>query len=335
MLDKIKRILIIENQQFQYDAIYGYLHEYDVYPKRNEYITFIDNVRVWVNRQYKNRDKAFDYINKVVIDNNIDIIIMDQILGGAHHCLKGIDLAKQINSNRTDRGKLIPFLFLSKIEYNDKQRLLDYDAYVGQYPDSSIWAHKGYFGDEILNEDYFHKHILESIEKLLFSSINIINEQLISSDQHRVRIFYSYSHNDKFYRDGLETHLKILERQNIISSWHDRNIDAGDDWKSVIDENLEGADIILLLISADFIASDYCWDIEMTRALERHNANEATVIPIIIRAVNWKHAPFATCQALPDEAKPVALWDDIDTAWTRVSEGIEKVILKIIQKKNM
>ena len=141
-----------------------------------------------------------------------------------------------------------------------------------------------------------------------------------------VKIFYSYSHKDEPYRNTLETHLKILERTGVIDQWHDRNIEAGDDWKTAIDENLERAEIILLLVSADFIFSDYCWEKEMSRALERHKAGEATVIPIIIRDANWKSAPFAAFQALPKDAKAVTLWPNEDSAWKSVSEGIERVV---------
>ena len=153
-----------------------------------------------------------------------------------------------------------------------------------------------------------------------------------SYDKPRVKIFYSYAHEDEYYRNKLETHLKILERAGLIDQWYDRYIDPGDDWKNAIDENLERADIILLLVSADFIDSDYCWEIEMKRALERHESGVATVIPIIVRDVNWQSAPFATFQALPKDAKAIKLWSDEDTAWKNVSEGIEEVVNKRMKK---
>jgi internalin A len=99
-------------------------------------------------------------------------------------------------------------------------------------------------------------------------------------------LFYSYAHKDESLRNELETHLKLLQRQGRIESWHDRDIEAGDEWKRKIDDNLERADIILLLVSADFIASEYCYEKEMTRAIERHEKNEARVIPVIVRDVN-------------------------------------------------
>lgn len=78
-------------------------------------------------------------------------------------------------------------------------------------------------------------------------------------------------------------------------------------------------------MSADSIASGYCYDKEMKRALERHEGGEAVVIPVVVRDVNWKSAPFAKLQALPKDGKAVALWEDRDPAWRNVSEGIEKV----------
>ncbi|MDA1327015.1 MAG: TIR domain-containing protein, partial [Proteobacteria bacterium] len=140
------------------------------------------------------------------------------------------------------------------------------------------------------------------------------------------KLFYSYSHKDESLRTELETHLKILLRRGLIESWHDRKIEAGDDWKASIDENLESADIILLLISADFVASDYCWEIEMKRALERHKAGEAQVVPVIIRDVDWHKAPFGKLQALPTDGKAVTTWSNKDTAWRNVAEGIEKIV---------
>jgi hypothetical protein len=105
---------------------------------------------------------------------------------------------------------------------------------------------------------------------------------------------------------ALETHLALLRHEGVIASWHDRKIVAGQEWKGQIDRHLDEADIILLLVSADFLASDYCYEIEMQRALARHQAGEACVIPVIIRAVDWNSAPFANLQALPKDAKPVS-----------------------------
>lgn len=117
-----------------------------------------------------------------------------------------------------------------------------------------------------------------------------------------------------------------MKRQGIINGWSDRDINAGDEWKTSISDKLESAKVVLLLISADFLASDYCYDIEMKRALERHDSGEAKVIPIILRSCDWSGAPFSKLQALPTEAKPIDLWVNSDEAFTLVSKGIGKTI---------
>jgi len=147
-----------------------------------------------------------------------------------------------------------------------------------------------------------------------------------------VEIFFSYSHKDEPFREQLETHLSMLKRQGLIKPWHDRMITAGDEWKGQIDDNLNAADIVLLLVTANFLASDYCYDIEMTRAIERHEIGEARVIPIILAPVEgWMHSPFAKLQVLPKDGKPVTKWDDRDEAFVNVAQGIRRAIESLSQ----
>lgn len=141
-----------------------------------------------------------------------------------------------------------------------------------------------------------------------------------------VQVFFSYSHRDEDLRDELSKHLSILKRQGVIHEWHDRQIPAGSEWKEAIDDRMNQAQVILLLISSDFLASDYCHEIEMKRALERHDNKEAIVIPIILRSCDWQGALFGKLQALPKDAKPVTKWPDKDEAFTSVAQGIRKVI---------
>ena len=149
-----------------------------------------------------------------------------------------------------------------------------------------------------------------------------------------VEVFFSYSHKDQHFRDQLETQLSLLKREGLISSWHDRKIDAGEEWAGKIDEHLNSAQIILLLISADFIASDYCYDIEMKRALERYEAGEAYVIPVILRWVDWRNTSFGKLQALPRDAKPVTSWIDCDEAFFDITQGIRKIVEQLSLKRN-
>lgn len=149
-----------------------------------------------------------------------------------------------------------------------------------------------------------------------------------------MKIFISYSHKDEGHRNNLVTHLAPLKRDGVIEVWHDRKISAGREWADQIDENLEQASIILLLISSDFLASDYCYDKEMSRALEKHQNGEARVIPIIIRSADWATAPFAKLQALPQEGKPIDNWRKKDEAWTDVAKGIRQVVQELSSNAN-
>ena len=143
-----------------------------------------------------------------------------------------------------------------------------------------------------------------------------------------IEIFCCYAHEDEMWLRKLETHLSLLKRQKIISLWHDRLILPGTDWAKAIDTHLETASVILLLVSADFFASDYCSGIEMQRAIARQEAGEALVIPILVRKTDWTDAPFAHLRALPTDAKPIASWRNKDTALADVAAGIRRVIIE-------
>jgi TIR domain len=143
-----------------------------------------------------------------------------------------------------------------------------------------------------------------------------------------MKIFYSYAHEDEHLRKKLETHLGLLQQQGLITAWHDRRISAGKEWMNEISSHLDTAQIILLLISSSFLASKYCYGSEMMQALERHNAGVARVIPIILRPVDWRDAPFSKLQALPTDGKPVTGrgWHNRDEAFADVAQGIRKVV---------
>lgn len=141
-----------------------------------------------------------------------------------------------------------------------------------------------------------------------------------------VEIFYSYAHEDERLRKKLETHLSLLKQEGLITGWYDREIRAGVEWAHEIEAHLRSAHIILLLVSPDFMASSYCYSIEMKRALERHDANEARVIPIILRPTDWKRAPFSKLQVLPSNSRPISRWPDRDEAFLNVAQDIRKAV---------
>lgn len=143
-----------------------------------------------------------------------------------------------------------------------------------------------------------------------------------------VELFFSYAHKDEKFKDDLVDHLSVLRRKGVISAWHDRNIDAGDEWAKAISENLEKADIILLLVSTSFLASDYCWSIEMERAMARYESGEARVVPVILKPCDWSDTPFKKLLALPKDGKPITTWSSTDEAYVDVVMGIRKALGK-------
>lgn len=144
-----------------------------------------------------------------------------------------------------------------------------------------------------------------------------------------LKLFYAYAHEDETLRNQLDTHLSILQRQKVIEGWHDKDITAGSLWQKEIDTHLKEADIILLLVSADFMGSDYCYEVEMTEALKRQAAGEARVIPIILRPCVWESSPLGELQALPKDAKAVTVWPNRDAAFTDIAKGIRKAIKEL------
>jgi type II secretory pathway pseudopilin PulG len=143
-------------------------------------------------------------------------------------------------------------------------------------------------------------------------------------------VFFSYAHRDKGFRDRLEEHLSNLKYRGLITTWYDREISAGEEWAQQIEISLNKAQVILLLISASFMASEYCYSIEMRRALERHEHHEADVIPILLRPVLYTDAPFAKLQMLPTNGIPIVLWHDRDSAFVDIAYAIEKVAKKYV-----
>lgn len=137
--------------------------------------------------------------------------------------------------------------------------------------------------------------------------------------------------------NNLKVYLSPLQREGLIETWYDRDISAGTEWNREITIHLNEAHIILLLVSPDFINSDYCYSIEMKRAIERHDSGEVRTIPLILRPTEWRNTPFSKLQALPRDGKPITSArrnHDRDRLFLEVAEGIRKAI-ESIQNRNL
>jgi TIR domain len=144
-----------------------------------------------------------------------------------------------------------------------------------------------------------------------------------------LEVFCCYAREDQDMLRHLKKHLAPLVRGGQITIWSDINLNAGVEWEKELHQHLESADIILLLISPDFMDSDYCYSIEMGRAITRHKAGSAQVIPVLLRPTFWRNALFAKLQMVPRDAKPVASWLDRDDAFHDVTVQVDQVVSKL------
>ncbi len=141
-----------------------------------------------------------------------------------------------------------------------------------------------------------------------------------------LQVFISYSDKDKSLKEELEIHLSPLKRQGLIEPWQDGAIEAGTERVAQIKTALETADVILLLISPYFMASDYINDVELEQALERHREGSARVIPIMLRPTDTMGTTIATLQALPRNAQPITTWSNPDEAFFDVAKEIRRTV---------
>lgn len=147
-----------------------------------------------------------------------------------------------------------------------------------------------------------------------------------------VELFFSYSHADEGLRNELEKHLSQMKREGLISTWHDRRLLAGSDFDSEIDHHIHSADVILLLVSPDFLNSDYCYLKEMDLALQRHKKGETHVVPIIARPCDWKHSPISNLLA-PHDGKPLTTWGDLDSALNSTVQELRRLVMSLLDPR--
>ncbi|WP_437564881.1 toll/interleukin-1 receptor domain-containing protein [Sorangium sp. So ce542] len=137
-----------------------------------------------------------------------------------------------------------------------------------------------------------------------------------------VDVFISHAPADRLHRTRLEVHLGLMVRQKLIRTWHRAHVEPGDEPAQEIAARLDASRMVLLLVSAHYLSQDDCYEEEMTRALERHDAGEARVVAILVHECDWQSAPFATLDPLPTGGKPVSSWRNRHEAWAAVARGV-------------
>ena len=140
------------------------------------------------------------------------------------------------------------------------------------------------------------------------------------------RVFVSYAHLDEAERVRLDVHLAPLVREGLIDLWNNRAITPGSDWQRDIESELACADIVVLLVTADFVASVYCFEKELAEALRRHREDGVRIVPVIVKPVDFANMPFGRFQAFPRDLKPISMWDNPDAAWLEVAQGVRRAV---------
>jgi O-acetyl-ADP-ribose deacetylase (regulator of RNase III) len=220
-----------------------------------------------------------------------------------------------------------------KVEHQDtateRQRLMAELAELSQRRDeleTTLVRHEGGLGERQQQEI---ERKLQEIHRRRLTVLSQMHERKGDGFE----VFLSYAHEDEELRIELGKHLRALEHGGLIRTWHDRMINPGTEWKNTIDKRLERSGLVLLLISADFLDSKYCYEVEMKRALERHEYRESLVIPIILRPVVWANSPFAKLQVLPKDGRPVTEWSNQDAAFVNITEGIRVAVEDLLASR--
>lgn len=177
--------------------------------------------------------------------------------------------------------------------------------------------------------------LINNRDQYVLTARKAIDQQITQAESLRtgVRVFISYARKDQQYLEDLRTRLKPLERQGMIQTWDDRQIRLGEPWREKIEQALDEANLILILVSPDFLASDYEYEKELMRAIERHDAGQAVAVPIIIRPTDWIETPLAKFQFLPASGRPISLARDTDEAWLDVIRSIRQIISNLEQRQ--
>ena len=327
---QIRQVLLVALQS---DVEYGIerleeiaylLHFYNESPLASKIPIYIKRTYQWISSAYLDPDitvqNMFDFLNNTVLEETASRVANYQQVGKTLAMLAN---SLEMTNLQVELEDLSDSTHLVLYGYEDKENLpmllrsnLNDIDQTTQVLTSSVvdWL----IDSEAVNNN-------DATDMLTHSKISS-TENISTANTRPVTIFCSYSHKDYKLLKELEKHLTLLKRQGLISYWYDRMVAEDMDLHEEIDKHLNSAHIILLLISPDFLASEYCYSIEMKRALERHKIGEAQVLPILLRLVDWRETPFAHLQALPTNGKSIMNWRNKAGAFVNVVEGIRRAI---------
>lgn len=256
--------------------------------------------------------------------NKIDILLYKQGVNGlfkptiiSRSIQESLSQVEGVCESLTEKGLLIETVYHECPHCENLFLREDFDSALEQYDEYECSQCSSNLG----------KTITEAIKMYSLNPDKMIRQKLSKMTPRPLKVFYSYAHEDETLRRQLENHLAPMKRLGWIVDWYDRKIIPGSDIEKEIDVHLKEAHLILLLVSSDFFASDYCYGVEMKYAMEKHELNEMRVVPVILRDCDWSIAPFANLKALPEDGRAVLSksWNTSDEAFTDVAKGIRTI----------
>lgn len=202
---------------------------------------------------------------------------------------------------------------------------------IGMGIASPVYNSKGRILINNIYKFFFQKEVLVKVvgstEGTAIGPIELENK--LTPNMKNISLFISYSHKDEGIKSELVNHLSGMKRMGLISEWNDRKILPGEEWDTIIKNKIEQADVILFLISSDFMASDYINDVEIKKAIDRYQQKSVKIVPIIVRPCDFESFPVSQYQALPKDAKAISLWDDKDEALLDVVKSLKKLLQQL------
>ncbi|HEX8266581.1 MAG TPA: tetratricopeptide repeat protein [Pyrinomonadaceae bacterium] len=296
-------------------------------------------------RENRQLDKAIGTLEKASENNPNDVKTLDElgICYRENHqidkAIKILEKAKEINPNNLQTLNELAICYRENRDYENSIKIAEKSINLGNYQSYTVLA-KTYqkMGDietayQIAEEGMKTSGWDKSRLIRKFQELKGLLYQLKQHEKEmkKLKVFLSYAHKDEDIKVELDNHLSALKRSDKISTWNDRELRAGAEWDNTIKAELENADIVLLLISANFIASNYIWNIEIKKAIEKHENGTAVVIPIFCKFCDFGDMPFAKLQGLPKDAKFIASQSDKDQTYTEVAIGIRKVVENLLK----
>lgn len=292
-------------------------------------------------RENDQLDKAIETLENAVRDYPDNVRILDE-LGICYRennqidkAIKTLEKAKEIDPRNLQTLNELAICYRENGDYEDSIKTAKKAISLRNYPSYTVLA---ITYQKIGNIRTAYKVLEEGMRisdwvktpqtKKYFQELKLLVEHQKQENEtlKKLKVFLSYAHKDEDIKEELDNHLSALKRSDKISTWNDRELPAGAEWDKTIKAELENADIVLLLISKDFIKSDYIWNIEIKRAIEKHENGTAVVIPIFCKSCDFEGMPFEKLQGLPRDARFIASQPDKDQVFTEVAKGIRKIV---------